>query len=107
MISLAVYYVFVWFSRKLYLAGNTAGFIISVLNAYYWNNKYVFRKSQTGNLKPLVKTYLSYGSTFIVGTALLYVVVHCFGVSELIAPIINLAVTIPINFMLNKYWAFK
>ena len=107
LISLAVYYIFVWIDKSWYLAGNTAGFIVSVLNAYYWNSKYVFRKSGKGNAKPLLKTYLSYGSTFILGTVLLYVMVRFLHISEMLAPMINLAVTVPINFLLNKFWTFK
>ncbi|MEG2931919.1 MAG: GtrA family protein [Ruthenibacterium sp.] len=29
------------------------------------------------------------------------------GVSEWIAPVINLVITIPLNFILNKFWTFK
>jgi putative flippase GtrA len=30
-----------------------------------------------------------------------------FGVSKLIAPILNLLVSVPVNFLLNKFWAFR
>ncbi|MFA0816580.1 MAG: GtrA family protein [Anaerofustis sp.] len=107
LISLAIYYLFVYISSDLYIWGNTVGFVISVLNAYYWNNKYVFKKSSKGNIKPLLKTYICYGSTFLLGTLLLYVMVHYLSISAWIAPLINLVITIPINFFLNKIWAFK
>lgn len=106
-ISLAIYYVFVLINRKWYIIGNTVGFFVSVLNAYYWNNKYVFKKTGKGTAKALLKTYLSYGSTFLLGTATLFLMVHFLHVSEVLAPIINLVITIPINFLLNKFWAFK
>lgn len=89
------------------MVGYIVGFIVSVLNAYYWNNKYVFKKSEKGNVKPIIKTYVSYGSTFLLGLGLLYILVDCLKISGIIAPVINLAVTIPINFLLNKFWAFK
>jgi putative flippase GtrA len=106
-VSLATYYIFVFISRDLYIAGYTVGFIVSVLNSYFWNNRYVFKKTEKGNAKPLLKTYISYGSTFLLGLALLYLMVDYLGVSSLIAPVLILAVTIPLNFILNKYWAFK
>lgn len=106
LISLGVYYLLYFFGVH-YLIANTIGFIISVFNAYYWNNKYVFKKTQDGHLKPFVKTFLAYGTTFLLSTGLLFVLVQCAGVSEIIAPIICLAVTTPINFFVNKFWAFK
>lgn len=107
LISLAIYYIFVFINRDYYIIGNTVGFVVGVLNSYFWNNKFVFQKTQKGNARPLFKTFLSYGSTFLLGTALLFVMVHYLGISEMLAPLINLLVTIPLNFILNKYWAFK
>lgn len=107
LVSLGIYYIFIVVNRHFYILGNTAGFFISVLNSYFWNNRYVFKKSGRGHLRPLIKTYICYGSTFLLGTGLLYLMVHHFGVSEWIAPIVSLIVTIPLNFVLNKFWAFK
>lgn len=106
LISLGTYYL-LYFCGVNYLIANTSGFIISVLNSYYWNNKYVFKKTQNGNLKPLIKTFMSYGVTFLLSTALLFVMVQCAKISEVVAPVITLVITIPINFIMNKFWAFK
>lgn len=105
-ISLAVYYILIYLETN-YIAANTAGFIISVLNAYYWNNKFVFKKSDEGNLKPIIKTFASYGTTFILSTVLLVIMVDYLSISNIIAPVLNLIITIPLNFLLNKFWAFK
>ncbi len=111
LISLAIYYVLVYFNCN-YIVANTLGFIISVLNAYYWNNKYVFKSKEKANgakdkVKQLVKVYMSYGVTFLLSTVLLYVMVDLMHISEYIAPIINLCITVPLNFVMNKLWAFK
>lgn len=107
LISLCIYYIFIFINKDLYLIGYTIGFFVSVLNSYYWNNKYVFHKTEKGNAKPLVKTFISYGFTFILSYVLLIVFVKVIGISEAIAPLLNLILTIPLNFLLNKYWAFK
>ena len=107
LISLGVYYLFIFFNPSLYMVGYILGFLISVLNAYFWNNKYVFQKTKQGHLIPLLKTYLSYGITFGVEFVLLFVMVNFLHVPEALAPIINLAINIPLNFLLNKFWAFK
>lgn len=106
LLSLAIYYILVFINVN-YLIANIVAFIISVLNAYYWNNKYVFKSNNNSTFKKLIKVYLSYGVTFVLGTVLLYVMVDCMGISKYIAPIINLIITIPLNFLLNKLWAFK
>lgn len=111
LISLAIYYVLVFFNCN-YIVANTIGFIISVLNAYYWNNKYVFKskdkvKTKKDTVKQLIKVYMSYGVTFVLSTVLLYIMVDCLDISEYIAPIINLCITVPLNFVMNKLWAFK
>ena len=82
LVSLAVYYVFLWINPAWYLLGNVAGWIVSVANAFYWNNKYVFAAEQTGvwsMLRKLGKTYLSYGATFLLSTLLLYLEVDVWG----------------------------
>lgn len=106
VISLAIYYILIYFNIN-YIISNTIAFIISVLNSYYWNNKFVFKKSKEWHLLPLLKTYMSYGTTFILSTILLFIMVDYLNISELIAPILNLVITIPLNFLLNKFWAFK
>ncbi|MBR2401320.1 MAG: GtrA family protein [Lachnospiraceae bacterium] len=57
-------YVVLLFFGVHYLAANIIGNVISILNAYYWSNKYVF-KAEEGEKrvwwKILLKTYATYG----------------------------------------------
>lgn len=107
LISLSIYYLFVLINQRLYMLGYVVGFIISVLNAYYWHNKYVFTKTTSGHLIPIIKTYASYGLTFLLESILLFVMVNYLHISTMIAPLINLLINIPLNFLLNKFWVFK
>ncbi|MDR3259593.1 MAG: GtrA family protein [Fusobacteriaceae bacterium] len=107
LISLIIYYTFIFFNKDLYMIGHIIGFLVSVLNAYYWNNKYVFKKNEINNFKPLIKSFIAYGSTFLLSTIMLYILINYLYISKTIAPIINLTVTIPLNFLLNKFWTFK
>ena len=90
---------------------NIVGFVLSVLWSFYWNNKFVFKtgEGESRNIwKALLKTYLSYAfSGFVLSNILLWLWVDYLGVSKFVAPIINLVVTVPVNFVLNKLWAFK
>lgn len=58
-------------------------------------------------IKRLLRTYLSYGATFLLSTALLYLEVDMLGWSAVISPIVNLLVTISQYFLLNKFWTFQ
>lgn len=104
-IGLGIYYLLIWLNIN-YLISNAISWIISVFNAFYWNNKYVF-KSNNSWMSALVKTYISYGFSFLVGSLVLYVLVDMFNVSQYLAPLLSLVITIPLNFVLNKFWTFK
>lgn len=94
-----------------YVAGNVVAFVLSVLWSFYWNNKYVFRKGegQKRSLgRALLKTYVAYGLTGIVlANILSWVWINVFGISKYVAPLINLVISIPLNFIINKFWAFR
>ena len=104
-IGLGIYYLLLWLGAN-YLICNAVSWVISVFNAFYWNNKYVFKTGNTW-LTALLRTYLSYGLSFLIGTGLLYVFVEWCGISQIIAPVLTLIVTIPLNFVLNKFWTFR
>ena len=90
---------------------NVMGFIISVFNAFYWNNKFVFKQEESGKrswLYTLIKTYISYAFTGLLLTeVLLYIEISILGLPQIIGPVINLFITTPFNFILNKFWTFK
>ena len=104
------YYLFLWINPDWYIAGSIVGTIVSIFNAFVWNDLFVF----TGNpkdlgsvVKRLGKTYVSYGGTSLLSTVLLWLEVSLLGVSKVIAPIVNMLVTIPLNFLINKFWTFR
>lgn len=94
-----------------YLLASIAGFIISIMNSFYWNNRYVFRKEegeQRSLVKAFIKTFLAYAGTgLVLNNILLILQVSILRIPEWLAPLLNLIITIPLNFVLNKIWAFK
>ncbi|MDE7417319.1 MAG: GtrA family protein [Lachnospiraceae bacterium] len=96
---------------KGYLVAQVIAFIISMLWSFYWNNKVVFilqESEKRSKFKVLVKMSISYSFTgLFLNSILLVLWVNVLSVSEFIAPIINLFVCVPINFVINKLWAFK
>ena len=94
-----------------YIFANVTSFTISIFWAFYWNNKYVFRERPDevrNKWKALGKTFLSYGFTgYVLNSILLFILVDMAGMSKYIAPLAVLIVSVPINFLLNKLWAFR
>ncbi len=110
LLALSIYYFFIWINKSLYQIGNIVGWLISVAWSCYWNNRFVFSLEQNGwklLLKRLGKSYISYGISFILSVILLYIQIEILNWSEIIAPIVILSITIPLNFLMNKYWTFK
>lgn len=110
VVSMAVYYLFLWIDEDLYMVGSLLGTILSIANAFIWNDLFVF----TGNpkdfksvLRRLGKTYVSYGGTSLLSNVLLWLEVTLLHVSKTYAPIVNLLITIPLNYLINKFWTFK
>ncbi len=91
-----------------YLVSQYLSFFLSVIWSYYWNNRYVFDNGGRAWYIKLAKMMMVYSVTGIfLSTALLYLMVDVWGWSKLVAPIINIMIGLPINFLLNKYWAFR
>lgn len=105
IISLFVYYALLWLGINYFIA-NIVAWIVSVFNAFYWNNKYVF-KNGNSYIIALIRTYMSYGVSFLLGSSILVILIECFDISVKLAPILVLVITIPLNFLMNKYWAFR
>ena len=107
LISLAVYYLFIWISPRLYLSGQIVGFLVSVLNAYYWNSRYVFQSGQKWSWRDLFHSYIAYGGTALLSVLLSILEVEVLHWSEWIIPILNLCITIPVNFLTHKFWVYR
>lgn len=106
LVSLAVYYIFLWLGWNMYL-GNALGFVMGTLNAYFWNSRFVFKKGQKEkNSSVVIKTYLSYGFSLLLSEGLLFVWVELLSISDTVAPLINLLITVPLNFVMNKLWVY-
>ena len=109
LVSWMCYYVILWINDDLYMLGSLVGTVVSIANAFFWNDRFVFtggEKTWQSKMKRLGKTYISYGGTSLLSIVLLWLEVQL-GVSKVIAPVVNLIITIPLNFVINKLWAFK
>lgn len=95
-----------------YVIANIVAFVLSVLWSFYWNEKFVFTENQdeykSSTFVRLMKMYLSYSFTgIILNNVLSFLWISVLGISKVIAPLINSAVGVPINYVLNKKWTFE
>ena len=84
-------------------------FVISVTNSYYWNNKFVFsqgKKTAKQHIYTYLKTFISYGLTGIVINGFIkHLLIGKIDYFLLSFGVI--AINVPLNYVLNKFWAFK
>ncbi len=134
LISEGIYALLV-FLKIHYIPASFTGFSLSVVNAYYWNNKYVFREREGGEKrvwwKVFCKTYLAYFWGYLANAALLVFWIDLLRIERFLSPVadwfaarglerldarfcgnlaaagLNLLFTTPMNYIVNKYWAYR
>lgn len=86
-------------------------FIVTVTSSFLLNSRFVFRASekQTAGqlLRAYFKTVLCYALTGMVVSPLLKLWLGGLGVPYWAASLLSLIVTIPLNFVMNKFWAYR
>jgi len=98
-----------WPTLDIYIA-QFVMFVLSVAWSFYWNKRFVFKLVIDGEHKfffALLKTYVTYAFTSLfLAEFLLYLWVDILKINEFIAPIVTLLITVPLNFVIQKFWAF-
>ena len=109
VVSTAANYIVLLFGVN-YIIANTVGFFVGTMCAFLLNNRFVFKKEKNEErsmAKTGTKVFASYGISFLLSTVLLIFWVDVLGISKYIAPVINVCITTPLNFFMNKFWAFR
>lgn len=124
-----------FFGSDYYILASVLGFIISVFHAYLWQVKLVFKEEEGGEKRVwwqvLIKTYIAYSFTGLILNNLLLIfwldIVKIEGLmaplveaasglglsltakeaAAYVAPLFNMVVSIPLNFVINKFWAYR
>lgn len=114
---------------------NIAGFVITVFTAFLLQSRFVFRQDENAEKrvwwKVLIKTYISYSFTGLFLTELLILLwINVINLSQYLGgmckwlagfglkfeqqdlaaslvPLLNMVITIPVNFIINKFWAYR
>ena len=134
LISEIIYAVIVCLKGH-YLLASATGFVLSIFNAYYWNNRYVFKEDESLEKrvwwKVLIKTFIAYLWGFLANLMLLVLWIDVLHVANYMEPAagllgqwgiyfldaevlgslfaegVNLVLVLPMNYLVNKLWAFR
>ena len=108
LICIVVCYLIIWIGGKAYyLLGQTFGYIVAVLNSFYWNSRRVFSDYHGNPKVAFVKMCLCNVVIYVLQIAISFLSVNLLEVSEWIAPILAVLIALPVNFTLNKLFAFR
>ncbi len=93
------------------IAASLLAFLAGVTNSYFWNSRYVFNSGRKKTVRQHVVSYLRtlacYGVTGLALAPAIKLWLSRCGVPYWIAAVIPLTVTVPLNFLMNKFWAFR
>lgn len=106
LIAYSVYVVLVYFNLHPQIA-NFISFVLSVLNGYILNRFWVFSVHDSTSIYTPLKFFTVYGGNLIFGILLLYLYIDVWHLNKYLAPLISLPLTVPANYLLNKFWVFN
>ena len=116
LVSTVLTYTFLFLFKKfLFFSGNFdtqifvssfLGFSLSFFNAYFWNKKFIFGSTKDGT-KSFFKSYFCYFLSWSISYLSTYILTNVLFFQKIYIPILSLFVTVPLNFLANKFWAFK
>jgi putative flippase GtrA len=105
LITFIVYFILVKLS-VYYVIANIIGYIAGVINSFFWNSSWVFKKSKR-DLSLLIKFVIVNLITLAITSFILYIGVDKLNMSKYVAQIISTLIGILFNYTLNKLWTFK
>lgn len=110
IVSYGIYSALVYLGLY-YVVANVMAYIVGTIVSYILNSNFVFKKSE-GECRSIWKTFIKMCTSYafvnlLLQSLLLALLVEKMGLSKYIAPLFILCITVPLNFVLNKFWAFK
>ena len=92
------------------ICSSAIAFIISTTNAFILNSRFVFKAEGPQSKSSLFKTYLRTVACYALTGLLLAPAIKVWltnaGIPFWATSLLSLIVTIPLNFLMNKFWAF-
>lgn len=103
--STCYYWILVYFGVN-YLLSTTISYFLSSIIGYFLNDKMVFRQKNKSKLA-IMRYYIVYGTSYLLNMICMYIYIDVLHLSQYIAPLLVLFITVPYNFILSRFWVFK
>ncbi len=97
---------FIWFAQY-YLAANALAFITANIFSFFVNKYWTFKVWQGSRWRQYLRFFTVSAVSLLAVEAVLYLLVSYFGIWDVAAKLVTLAVSVMINFLGSKFWAFK
>ncbi len=95
-----------WFAER-YLLANAIAFLTANIFSFFVNKYWTFKVWQGSKVKQYVR-FFTVSVVALIGVEIsMYILVSYFGLFDVIAKFVTLLVSITINFLGYKFWAFK
>ncbi|MDR5834607.1 GtrA family protein [Caballeronia sp. LZ034LL] len=100
--TLATYLIYLALVRVLqYQVAYTVTYVIGIVLSYFLNALWVFRSRPTARTALMFP--VAYLGQYLVGVALLSVCVSVLGIDKRLAPLVVIAVTVPLMYVLSRF----
>ena len=105
LVSLVLFYILFEFLGVYYIIASTLGYIVGLINSYFWNLRWTFRHRHSAGV--LVKFIIVNVIALSLKLTIISILVESFLMPELFAEIIAMGFAIVVNFGGNRFWTFS
>jgi putative flippase GtrA len=106
-VNLLLYALFVKVLGVEYLVSEAAAWIVAAGNNFYWNRHWTF-KAGDGQVRVQAARFLLVSLVALaVNLLVLRILVESAGMDKVVAEVVALAASTPLNFLGNKLWSFQ
>jgi putative flippase GtrA len=100
--TVLTYFIYVFFLFFVaYSAAYTLSYFSGIFISYYLNSRFVFKEKLS--LKKAFQYPVVYFVQYLLGLLLLHFLVRFLNISELIAPLFIVIITIPVTYLLSRF----
>lgn len=106
-VSLAIIYILQNIFEVKYTTANFIGYIAGLINSFFWNKLWVFRKKDGRFIKEALLFTFTFGICYALQYICLLVMVEKIGISQNWAQLLSMGIYTIFNYILNRYITFK
>jgi putative flippase GtrA len=105
LVSLVSFYVFFEVIGIYYIVASTLGYIVGLINSYFWNLRWTFK--QKHSIGVLIKFVFVNIVALGLKLSVIYILVESLQIPELYSEVIAMGFAIVVNFGGNRFWTFN